>query len=201
MVKKINNINMADDLDITAEIENDTEPELQDIEDNSAAAVKATKLKLKQSEEECRKLQDELQRTRADFLNARRRLEEEQKRDYGRTVVKVISDILPLCDSFELAMRNKESWEKADIVWRKGVEGIHAQLQGLLSRYQVIALDPTGEPFDPHQHEALSLESVTDKAKHDTIITTVQSGYQLTHKDGTIELIRPARVTIGTLAE
>jgi molecular chaperone GrpE len=142
-----------------------------------------------------------MQRSRADFLNAKRRLEEEKKRDYGRTVAKVIGDILPLCDSFELAMRNKGSWEKADEVWRKGVEGIYAQLQGILTQYNVITIDPSGEVFNPHEHEALSIETVTDKTLHDTVINTVQKGYQLTHKDGTTEMIRPPRVTIGTLAE
>lgn len=203
MVKKINKIHDEEqtDLDITDEAEVAFEPELQDIEDNSTAAVSALKHKLKHAEEECRTLRDELQRNRADFLNAKRRLEEEKKRDYGRTVARVMTDILPLCDSFELAMRNKESWEKADEVWRKGVEGIYAQLQGLLSTYHVVAIDPTGEEFNPHLHEALSLETVTDKALHDMVVSTIQSGYQITHKDGTTEIIRPARVTIGAHAE
>ena len=100
-----------------------------------------------------------------------------------------------------MAMSDKAAWEKTDAVWRKGIEGIYAQLERLLSTYKVTRVTPIGKPFDPRQHEALSMTPVTKQEEHDTVIKVVQSGYEITHPDGTTELIRPARVMIGVFEE
>ncbi len=190
-----------DDVEITTEDPDITEPELSDIEDNQKDIISSLKKQLKEAEAEKRDALEALQRAKADFLNARKRLDEERERDKERLLVRHIEELIPLCDSFEMAMANKEVWERADAQWRKGIEGINAQLQSLLTQYQVTRIAPLGEKFDPYRHEALSTLPVTDRAQHDSVVGLIQNGYELTHKSGTKELVRPARVAIGSFTD
>lgn len=197
MVNIRNEQTEQDDIDITTETTEEGEPELSDVEENQKDIISSLKRKLKHAEEERRVLQETLQREKADFLNARKRLEEERLRDRQRSVLSHIEELIPLCDSFEMAMSDKAVWEKADANWRKGIEGIHGQLERLLLDYKVQRLNPIGEAFDPRKHEALTITPVADTSEHDKVITVIQSGYEITHLTGTTELIRPARVAIG----
>lgn len=190
------------DVDVTNDENTDNDAtELVDEEARSADKIKQQRQKIAALEQDKQALQDELQRNRADFLNAKRRLEEERARDRIRFQKEHVERLLPLCDSFQMAMQDTEAWEKTDSSWRKGVEGIHTQLQQILQSYGVQALDPVGDTFDPVRHEAVGTEPVTDEREHDTVISVLQRGYEMTLPDGTTELIRPARVTTGTIEE
>jgi molecular chaperone GrpE len=174
------------------------EPELIDLEEGSDKKNKKLKEKLVLCEEEKKKILDDFQRSRADFLNAKKRLENERAKDKVRFKKEHVMELLPLCDSFQMAMLNTEAWEKADKSWRTGVEGIYNQLMQLLEQYQVKAFDPKGEHFNPHRHEAVGMETVEDEALNDAVISVIQRGYEM--KDGdTIEILRPARVTTGVI--
>ena len=187
-----------DDIEVTNDTDHghDEEVELTDIEEGTSSKLKAMRQKLAAAEEAKRESLEELQRTKADFLNARKRLEEERATDRTRAKKQFIEDILPLCDSFTMAMSNTEAWEKADKAWRSGVEGIYGQLQRLLESYGVTTVNPLGEPFDPHRHDAIGTKVVKDKKEQDTVVAVLQYGYELKSGDKT-DIIRPARVTTG----
>ncbi len=193
----VNENNESDiEIDVTNEEIDNEETELEEIEDRAADKIKKLRDQLKTAVEDKQKLQDELQLAKADFLNARKRLEEERARDKVRAKKQHIEELLPIVDSFQMAMSDTEAWEKADKSWRKGVEGIHSQLKNLMRSYGVEQIDPIGEAFNPNLHEAVGTEEVADKKLEDTVVSIVQSGYQIT-LDGKTEVIRPARVTTG----
>lgn len=183
--------------DITDGVTDMTEPELEEIEDEEENKLKQLRNKLKLAEEDKRKALEELALAKADFLNARKRLDEDRKRGIVRQKIKDIEALLPLCDSFSMAMADKEVWEAADDRWRKGIEGIHSQLQQILSAHDVHEMDPTGDIFDPNLHDAIGTEPVDDESKEGTIVTVLQKGYVI-DSDDTTETIRAARVTTGT---
>ncbi len=188
-----------EEIEITTD---NTEPEFQDpdltsVEENDKDIISSLKTKLKNSESEKRQILEDSQRLKADYLNARRRLDEDRERDKVRSIISHLDRLIPVYDSFEMAMANKTTWEKADENWRKGVEGIYAQLLTILTDYRVTTLNPLQETFDPKKHEALSTMPVTDTKDHDKVMTVIQKGYELRNNDGTTELIRPARVIIG----
>lgn len=194
-----------DEPDIEVETTNDEdtameEPELVDVEEKSEGKIKKMRDKITRLEEEKKDLSDELQRAKADFLNARKRLDEERARDKVRYRKQHIEELLPLCDSFQMAMNDKEAWEKADEAWRKGVEGIQTQLMRILESYGVKTFNPQGERFDAHRHEAIGTEVVDDEKLVDTVVSVVQLGYEMTTGD-TTEIIRHARVTTGIMNE
>lgn len=194
------NINNEND-DIEVETTHDEDPEIveTDLEGDEATSQdkqKQLREKLAKCEEEKKQILDESTLAKADFLNARKRLEEDRVRDRARTKMSHIEDLLPLCDSFHMAMSDKEAWEKADESWRKGIEGIHSQLQRILDLNSVTEVNPEGETFDPHKHEAVGTEEVEDEKKVDVIINVVQKGYEMKIGDNT-ETVRTARVTTG----
>ncbi len=174
--------------------------ELVDEEEKSSDKLKKLRERVASCEEEKKQIQDDLQRTRADFLNARKRLEDERARDHIRHRKAHVEELLPLCDSFEMAMSNKEAWEKTDEIWRKGIEGINNQLMRLLGSYDVKIIEPKGKPFDPYRDEAVGTEVVADEKLVDTVISVLQRGYEMRVGD-TTEVIRHARVTTGILKD
>lgn len=175
-----------EDTDTAAE-----EPEIEEIEDLEASKIQSLKEKNARLEDEKRDALEQLASAKADFLNAKKRLEEEKLRGIERQKIKDIEALLPLCDSFRMAMADKEAWEAADERWRKGVEGIHGQLQQILQMHNVTSIDPTGEPFNPELHDALSaIESDQDT---DTVIETMQLGYKMGDT-----IIRHAKVVISS---
>lgn len=182
--------------EITDENIETDELEIDEIEEQTAAKLKKMRDKLARCDEEKKQALDDLQRAKAEFLNARKRLEDERIRDRVRYKIAHTEELLPLCDSFQMAMSNVEVWEKADKAWRMGIEGINTQLMQILSSYGVKALDPTGESFDPYKHEAIGTEGVQDKEQDHKVLKVIQRGYEMTNGDKT-EIIRPARVIIG----
>lgn len=174
--------------------------EIAEEEHASADKIKQLRQKLQTCDEEKRHILEQAQRERADFLNARKRLETERQSDKLRFTKKHAVALLPLCDSFEMAMKDKDAWEKADVSWRKGIDGIYTQLKRLLESYGVHEIDSEGQAFDPRKHEAMGTTPVTDTHKQDTVVSVLQRGYEIT-LDGMTEVIRPARVTIGEYTE
>ncbi len=201
MVNKKDKNMSEDEFEITNENTDINEPELEELEEKQSGFNNTLRDKLKACEAEKREILEESQRTKADFLNARRRLEEERKRDRDRYTIEHIESLIPLCDSFEVAMANKEVWEKVDENWRKGIQGINSQLHNILSGNQVYTLNPIGKPFNPKEHEAISTLPVDNEGAHDTVVAVVQMGYELKKNDDTRELIRPARVVIGVFEQ
>lgn len=166
-------------------------PELETEEATSNDKLKELRAKLKACEADKRKNLEDLQRTKADFLNSRKRLEDERIRDKERLTNQHVEQLLPLCDSFAMAMGNSAVWQSVDKEWRQGVEGIYNQLKSLLNSYQVTELNPIGETFDPNRHEAMGTKPAAD-TESETILEVIQSGYE---RNGTI--IRPAKVIIS----
>ena len=190
-----------DDTEITSEEVRNDDIDLVEIEKEEEKKIKTLRDSLKICDTEKKKILEESLRVKADFFNAKRRLEDERIRDRELAKIDFIEKLLPLCDSFFMATSNEEVWNKVDESWRKGVEGIYTQLQGVLTLYAVKSINPLGQIFDHNKHEALSTVPVKDKDAQDKIITVIQMGYEMTGNNGDMILIRPARVIIGSLED
>ena len=200
MVNNIDNDMNNDELEtiVDTDMTDTTDIELDESEATDANKIKKLRTEVKEADAKYRDLHEELQRNKADFLNARKRLEEERVRERERAAITHIERLLPLCDSFFLAMQDTAALEASDPKWRRGIEGTYAQLKGIMDSYGITAYDPTGADFDPTRHEALSMVTVADTALNNKVISVIQQGYEQKRGDHT-ELIRPARVTVGEL--
>ena len=172
----------------------DTELEAEERSVNDK--IKELRNKLKESEAQKAQAMEDLQRAKADFLNTRRRLEDDLGRDRERQINIFVEKLLPMADSFFMAMSDKAMWQSIDKNWRIGVESIHSQLQSLLREYSVSVIDEISVPFDPERHEAISTVPVTETDQDHLVMEVIQSGYER-EVNGKKELIRPARVIVG----
>lgn len=161
-------------------------------EENSAETIKRLREKLKTTEKERMEYLTGWQRAKADLINARKRDEEDRKEFIKFANERLIESLVPVLESFELAMGNKEAWEKADKNWRTGVEYIYSQLKKALEDSGLTELKPLNQKFDHSTHEAASYEPVTDEKLDHIVTKVIQNGYYLNGK-----LMRPAKVVVG----
>lgn len=170
----------------------DLEIDAVDEESLSKDKIKELRDKLTACEEEKRQHHEDLQRVRADFLNSKRRLEEQLARDRERATDSLLLELLALADSFDTAMADTEAWNAIDKKWRDGVEAIHGNLMSILKRTNITQIDPIGETFNPEEHEAVSNVTVDNESRINTVVTVLQKGYK---RNGMV--LRPARVAVG----
>lgn len=133
-------------------------------------------------------LTEALQRERADAVNLRRRHEEQI--NGLRTTVKasVVRDLLPIIDNFERALKHVPQ-DLADNDYVKGIQGIVKQFEQTLGKMGVQKIKTVGEHFNPHLHEAISMED--GEGDHEIVSEELQSGYTLGE-----EVLRHAMVRV-----
>ncbi|TSC57720.1 MAG: molecular chaperone GrpE [Parcubacteria group bacterium Greene0416_79] len=155
--------------------------------------IKKLKERLVLCQKERQEYLDGWQRVKADFVNAKRREEEERNEFLKFSRQELIKELLPALNSFHTAFGNKETWEKVDLNWRMGVQHIYSQLRGVLERHGIALIEPKiGEPFDPGRHASIGAIAVAEKEKDHTIAEVVQKGYALHGK-----ILEPAQVKVG----
>ncbi len=131
---------------------------------------------------------DSLRRLAAEFDNYKKRMAREQQELQVRAAERLLRDLLPVFDDLERALQAFETADKEAIA--DGVALVHRALWTLLEREGVAELDPEGEAFDPHRHEAL-LSQAAD-APDGTVIEVIQKGFMLGDR-----VLRPARVVVA----
>jgi molecular chaperone GrpE len=157
-------------------------------------AIKKLRERLAAAEEEKAKNMNGWQRAQADLANATRRHDEERKRFVALGEENVLAAVLPTLDAFDMAMGNRDAWEKADPTWRQGIELIRAQLLAALARFGVTPINGLGETFDPARHQAVASEKAASPDADNQVVRVAQKGYAR----GDV-VIRPAMVTVAHL--
>jgi molecular chaperone GrpE len=164
------------------EIQNEAEPETVEIEDTES---------LKQALAEEKQKADEYlanwQRAQADFINYKRRTEEERQ-DFNRFAnANLVLGLLPVLDDLERALSSMPP-KLARNEWGEGVRLVERKFKTILEGQGVTPITALGEPFDPNFHEALR----EDKGKEGIVIEEFQKGYMLGDR-----VLRPAKVVVG----
>lgn len=121
-------------------------------------------------------LTEALQRERADAENLRRRHDEQMAGLRTSVKAQVIKDLLPIIDNFERALKHVPE-DLQDNAYIKGVEGVVRQFEKTLSDIGVTRIAGAGAPFDPHLHEAVSMED--GNGGEEVVSEELQAGYQL----------------------
>lgn len=148
-------------------------------------------------------------RARADFENYRKRAAREAQDAERRGKAALARELVPALDNLERALRaagidpeaqasNGDAAEapseevSAHEALARGVALVYRELRTALARSGVEAYDPTGERFDPTQHEALSVRPRGEDVEPGVVIETLDKGYRL---DG--QVLRAARVVVS----
>jgi molecular chaperone GrpE len=127
------------------------------------------------------------QRLQADFENYRKRVLREQTALVERATEGLVEQLLPVLDSFQLALANLASGGEAESM-RKGLELVYAELIGVLERAGLEPIDALGEPFDPNVHEAVMQD---DGPGEPHVGGVLRAGWKLKGR-----VLRPAMVKV-----
>jgi molecular chaperone GrpE len=134
---------------------------------------------------------DRLLRKIAEFDNYRKRIDRERRDLAAAAAADLLTELLPLVDNLERALKAEAAGAEGVEAYRQGVELIHQQLMDLLRKRGVRPIDTDGARFDPHVHQAVVYEPSAD---HDDgeIIEEFSRGYMLGDR-----LLRPAMVKVA----
>ncbi|HTO47223.1 MAG TPA: nucleotide exchange factor GrpE [Burkholderiales bacterium] len=126
-------------------------------------------------------------RAKAEAENIRKRTSDEVAKAHRYGIEKFAADLLAVKDSLEAALAAETATPES---LRSGVELTLRQLESVLERQSIRSIDPAGQKFDPHQHQAISM--LPSDKEPNTVINVLQKGYLLHDR-----VLRPALVTVA----
>lgn len=142
-------------------------------------------------EEELAAAQDQALRMAADLQNVRRRAEQDVEKAHKFALEKFATDLLPVVDSLERGLELSNPDDVSIKAVREGLELTLKLFQDTLRRYQLEAIDPQGEPFNPEHHQAMAMQDSAN-LEPNSVLKVFQKGYLLNGR-----LLRPAMVVVS----
>jgi molecular chaperone GrpE len=143
---------------------------------------------LQKAESEAADMKDAWLRAKAESENARRQAQQDLARATKFAIEKFAGDLLPVIDALEQSLAAGNVTVET---LRDGSELTLKNLRSAFSRANVQEIDPAGEKFDPHRHQAIQM--VASDAPANTVVTVYQKGYVLNDR-----ILRPAMVTVSS---
>ena len=128
------------------------------------------------------------QRAQADYINYKKRVEQEQSENSKISNMVLILALLPVLDDLERAFGSLPP-DLTEHTWVDGIALIHRKLQTVLENHGVSQIEALGEPFDPMFHDAV-IQTEGDEGK---VLEELQKGYKLHDR-----VLRPTMVVVGT---
>ncbi len=160
----------------------EVEPEVAEVED-----IETLKKILTEEKGKAESYLANWQRTQADFINYKRRSEQE-KEEIGKFAnAMLLLNLLPILDDLERAFTSIPP-HLAKLSWVDGIKLIERKLWASLEAQGLSQIKALGEPFDPKLHEA----AMHANGKEGIVIEELQKGYKLHDR-----VIRPAMVVVG----
>ena len=140
-------------------------------------------------EEEIESLKDQVLRAKAEVQNVRRVAEQEVRKARLYGVESLAKNFLSVGDNLERAIESLNEDSKPEDL-EEGLRLILKSYEDTLETGGIISIDPKGEPFNPEQHEALSVIENED-LEPNSIIEVIQRGFMIQDR-----VLRPAKVIV-----
>lgn len=153
------------------------------------ACCQALTEQLNAAQAEALENRDHYLRARADLDNFRKRAQREKEDLLKFSNEAILRELLPVIDNLERALQHAAVDGEKGLL--QGVELTLGQFSKVLEKFNVVAIDPAGEPFDSARHEAMGQIESADQPPN-TILQVLQKGYLLNER-----LLRPAMVLIA----
>jgi molecular chaperone GrpE len=148
--------------------------------------VNETEALLAEAQARVTSLQEEFLRAKAETENMRRRAWEDVQKAHKFAIEDLVKNLLPVLDSLEAALTHSNDFTQL----REGVELTLRQLSSALEKGGIVEVNPVGEQFDPHRHQAISM--VPAEQEGNTVVSVLQKGYVIADR-----VLRPALVTVA----
>jgi len=179
-------------LEQVAELDNE-EVEVIEAEDAQEAEVSVAELQAQLAKAEAKATEnwDKALRVQAEMENLKRRTQKDLDSAHKYGLEKFAKELLSVIDSLELGIQAATSDAPEVVKLKEGSELTIKQFEAVFAKFNIEAIDPTGQPFNPEFHQAMTMLSSAD-AEPNTVINVFQKGYVLNGR-----LIRPAMVVVS----
>ena len=158
--------------------------------DHTGALMPSLEEMLKAAELKAAENHDAWLRAKAETENVRRRAQEDIGKAGKFAVEKFSGELLAVKDSLEAALASEN--QSAENL-KAGVELTLRQLIAAFEKSGLTEINPLGQKFDPHQHQAISQIEAPDPATEaNTVLSVLQKGYALHGR-----IVRPALVVVS----
>jgi len=155
-------------------------------------AATSTDDPLQKARAEAEAMKDSWLRARAEIENVRRQGQADVAKAHKYAVEKFAEDLLAVKDALEQTV-SADAVVAVDTL-KAGAELTLKALDAAFARAQIREIDPTGQKFDPHQHQAM--QAVDSNQPPGTVVTVFQKGYMINDR-----VLRPALVTVAKAPE
>jgi molecular chaperone GrpE len=156
-----------------------------------AAAAPGADDPLKQAEQLAAQHHDAYLRAKAEADNVRKRAQVEVANAHKFAVENFTAELLAVKDSLEAALVAENATVDS---MKNGVELTLRQLKSVFEKFNVTEINPQGQKFDPHRHQAIG--TVASDAEPNTVVQVLQKGYLLHDR-----VVRPALVMVAKSVE
>ncbi len=134
-------------------------------------------------------------RVKADMDNTRRRTKQDVENAHKFALEKFALELLPIKDSLEMGLSAADGADMSSgevaAQLKEGTELTLKMLASALEKFGIEAIDPTGDTFNPDEHQAMSMQESADHEPN-TVMAVMQKGYRLNDR-----LLRPAMVVVS----
>lgn len=177
-------IDITEDAELDSGIETEVIVDLDDEgnEKSLQTKIKELRTKLKEVEKERNEYLDGWQRAKADAINQQKDAEARQKDFSFFATQKLLLEMIPVMDSFQMAMANKEAWNSVDANWRIGIEYIKSQLESVFSNHGLTVFGQVGDIASPEIYTSIETVLTEDSSLDGKVAEILQYGYKLKDK-------------------
>ena len=168
------------------------EEEVASIEEESHADLVQ---KLNDAEQKAQENWDKMLRMQAEMENMKRRIQKDLESAHKFALERFAKDLLNVIDSLELGIQASAGTAPEIVKLREGSELTLKQFIDTLARFNIVAIDALGLPFNPELHQAVTTQPSAEVAPN-TVLNVFQKGYLLNER-----LLRPAMVVVSKAAE
>lgn len=168
-----------------------TQPEITPAAESASEAPAGLEEQLKKAELAATEHHDAWLRAKAEADNVRKRAHVEITNAHKFAVENFTAELLAVKDSLEAALAADSATAES---MKSGVELTLRQLKNVFEKFNVVEINPAGQKFDPHRHQAIG--TVESGAEANTVVQVLQKGYRLHDR-----VIRPALVMVAKSVE
>jgi len=172
------------DKDTTIETNSDSATEAAEVTADSTPSLEEV---IRQAELKAEEHHDAWLRAKAETENVRRRAQEDIAKASKFAVERFAGELLAVKDSLEAALAAETPSVES---MRSGTELTLKQLVSAFEKSRLTEVNPVGEKFDPHFHQAISM--IDAEQEPNTVVNVLQKGYLLADR-----VLRPALVIVA----
>jgi molecular chaperone GrpE len=153
----------------------------------AAEAAPSTEELLQKAEAKAQENHDAFLRAKAETENVRKRAITDVANAHKYAVENFATELLAVKDSLEAALAVETATVES---LKSGAELTLKQLSAAFEKFKLVEVNPAGQKFDPHRHQAISM--IEADAEPNTVVQVLQKGYVLHDR-----VVRPALVTVA----